>query len=154
LPSALESISEVLIEHGPHAVTQGWQLVSWLASRLGWKVQAGKMQPNVEIVWRAVSKQGQVQIRIRRLAEGPPQIERVRVVCAVAGKPAAFNISVHDDRRLAILPEGTGASTRTMTIHPQPVPEMVGRQLSDREPDPAFQQSMAVAQIFAQSLMT
>ena len=28
-----------------------------------------------------------------------------------------------------------------MTIHPQPVPEMVGRQLSDREPDPAFQQS-------------
>jgi glucose-6-phosphate dehydrogenase assembly protein OpcA len=153
-PGALTSISEVSIEHGPHAVTQAWQLVSWLASRLGWRVKAGKMQPNVEIVWRAASAYGQVQIRIKRLGEGPPRIERVRVACAVAGKPAAFNISVHDDRRLAILPEGTGASCRTMTIHTQPVPEMVGRQLSDREPDPAFQQSMAVAQIFAQSLMT
>ena len=40
---AVESISEVLVEHGPHAVVQAWELVSWLASRLGWKVELAKV---------------------------------------------------------------------------------------------------------------
>src|SRR5262249_42438187 len=37
-PGTLESITEVLVEHGPHAVIQAWELVSWLACRLGWQV--------------------------------------------------------------------------------------------------------------------
>src|SRR5262249_43643488 len=48
-PGALDSITEVQVEHGPHAVIQAWELVSWLASRLGWLVQAGKVEPNVQI---------------------------------------------------------------------------------------------------------
>jgi hypothetical protein len=31
--------------------------------------------------------------------------------------------------------------------------ELIGRQLSDREPDPVFRESMAVAQVFAKSLL-
>src|SRR5262249_12999782 len=38
-PGAAEAIAEVLIEHGPHAVTQGWALASWLAQRLDWQIQ-------------------------------------------------------------------------------------------------------------------
>src|SRR5437763_1147494 len=30
-PGALESITEVRLEHGPHAVVQAWELLSWLA---------------------------------------------------------------------------------------------------------------------------
>src|SRR5262249_17825060 len=28
-PGAMESVTEVLVEHGPHAVIQAWELVSW-----------------------------------------------------------------------------------------------------------------------------
>src|SRR6185312_15786101 len=41
-PGFLANIQEVVIEHGPHAVTQAWQIASWLASRLGWTYQASK----------------------------------------------------------------------------------------------------------------
>jgi glucose-6-phosphate dehydrogenase assembly protein OpcA len=153
-PGAMQSLSEILIEHGPHAVTQAWLLVSWLASRLHWRVQAGKVEPNVEISWQAAAPQGTLRIRIRRLSEGPPEIRKVRMAYNVSGKPEATNIWVHDGRRLAICPEEGNYSMRTMTVQPQQVPEMVGRQLSDREPDPVFRESMAVAQVFAQSLLS
>jgi glucose-6-phosphate dehydrogenase assembly protein OpcA len=153
-PGAMQSLSEILIEHGPHAVTQAWLLVSWLASRLHWRVQAGKVEPNVEISWQAAAPQGSLRIRIRRLSEGPPEIRKVRIAYHVSGKPEATNIWVHDGRRLAMCPEEGNYSMRTMTVQPQQVPEMVGRQLSDREPDPVFRESMAVAQVFAQSLLS
>jgi hypothetical protein len=152
-PGAQESITEVLVQHGPHAVTQAWQLVSWLASRLKWRVQGGKVEPNVEISWNATSPKGTLRIRIRRLAEGLPEIRRIRVAYGARGSEAAFNLQMLDGRRLAAGPEEGQASLRTMTIQSQTVPEMVGRQLSDREPDPTFRESMAVAQIFAQSLL-
>ena len=60
----------------------------------------------VSILWHAAAAKGHLRIRIRRLGEGPPQIQRVRIACTMAGKPAAFNITVQDDRRLAIFPEG------------------------------------------------
>ena len=31
-----------LLEHGPHAVVQAWELASWLTRQLGWKAQGGK----------------------------------------------------------------------------------------------------------------
>src|SRR5207253_9666149 len=62
-PGALDSISEVLVEHGPHAVVQAWELVSWLAARLGWQVEAGAMQPGVEIDWQFAAPHGKVNVR-------------------------------------------------------------------------------------------
>jgi glucose-6-phosphate dehydrogenase assembly protein OpcA len=150
---ALQSISELYVEHGPHAVTQAWQLVSWLASRLGWQVRAGKVDPGTEITWQAASPGGMLRVRIRRLPEGPAEISRLRLACRVNDKPAAFQIRVQDGRRLAVEPQEGDCCVRTITFQPLPVAEMLGRQLSDREPDPVFRESMAVAQIFAQSLL-
>ena len=50
-PGGYQSITEIQVEHGPHAVTQAWQLVGWLASRLHWRVQSSRVQPGVEIDW-------------------------------------------------------------------------------------------------------
>jgi len=152
-PGALDSISEVLVEHGPHAVIQAWELVSWLAARLGWQVQAGTVRPGVEISWRFVATHGQVTVRIRRLGEGPSEIRRMRVACKLAAKDGAINLTTLEDRRLAAIPEGVEAAPRTMTVPPQPLAELVGRQLSDRERDPLFYSSMAVAQVLAESLL-
>jgi glucose-6-phosphate dehydrogenase assembly protein OpcA len=152
-PGAIESISEVQIEHGPHAVIQAWELASWLASRLSWKVQTGKVQPGVEIAWQLATAKMPLRLRIRRLAEGPSSIRRIRIACNLEGKPGALNMTADGERRIAVTPEGVDAAPRTVTIQPQPLAELVGRQLSDRERDPVFQESMKVAQVLAQSLL-
>ena len=45
-------MSEIVVEHGPHAVVQAWELMSWFSSQLGWQVLTGKVQPGVELSWR------------------------------------------------------------------------------------------------------
>ena len=77
-PGAAESVSEITVEHGPHAVVQAWELMSWLANQLGWHVLTGKVRPGVEISWRFASAQAEPRIRIRRLEQGPPEIRRVQ----------------------------------------------------------------------------
>jgi glucose-6-phosphate dehydrogenase assembly protein OpcA len=152
-PGAAQSISEILVEHGPHAVVQAWELMSWISSILGWQVVTGKVQPGIELAWRFASNQGEPRIRIRRLEQGPPEIRRVRITCRVEDKPVALNLVAESDLRLAIHLEGMDAEPRTVNVPRQTPAELIGRQLSDREPDPVFQQSMAVAQVFARSVL-
>lgn len=153
MPGALESITDVLVEHGPHAVVQAWELVSWLAARLDWRVQGGRIEPGVEIVWQVAAPHGMLRVRIHRLATGPSEVRRVRIACALEGKPAAVNIVVEDEKRLSAHLEGVTGVPRTVTLQPQTLAELVGRQLSDRERDPVFRESMAVAQVFAKSVL-
>jgi glucose-6-phosphate dehydrogenase assembly protein OpcA len=153
LPGALESVTEVLVEHGPHAVIQGWELVSWLAARLGWKVQSGRVQLGVEITWQVLAPHGLVRLRIRRLPEGPSEVRRVRLACLLGGRPGAVNAVVESERRLAVTLEGMDAAPRTITVQGHSVSELVVRQLTDRERDPAFREAMTVAQVLARSVL-
>lgn len=153
-PGAIASITEVSIEHGPHAVTQAWLLLSWLAARLKWRVQAGKLLPGVEISWDAWHAAGVVRMKVRRLPEGPPEVRNVRIACTICGQQAALNFFIEEGKRLAVKPENADVATRTITLQPQSTAEMVARQLSDRERDRIFGETMAVAQIFAQSVQS
>jgi glucose-6-phosphate dehydrogenase assembly protein OpcA len=152
-PDAIATITEVLVEHGPHAVVQALLLVSWLASRLGWKVEGGRVQPGVETTWKAAAPHGALRLRLRRLPEGPSEIRKIRIACASAGKTSTLTFQVESEQRLAVVLEGENAAARTMTIPSQPLSELVARQLSDRERDPVFRESMAVAQTFARSVL-
>jgi glucose-6-phosphate dehydrogenase assembly protein OpcA len=152
-PGALETVSEVLVEHGPHSVMQGWSLASWLSLRLGWRVKGVKVQPGVEINWHLESPGGPCEMRVRRLAEPPRGIRRVRFSCQLDGTAGALNLVPDGDRRLSILPEGVPAAPRTVTVQHPPLAELVGRQLSDRERDNVFRETMAVAQALAQSVI-
>src|SRR5262249_18616190 len=51
-PGALETISSVEVEHGPHGLPQAWLLVGWLASRLQWQKTGGTAHCGREIDWR------------------------------------------------------------------------------------------------------
>jgi glucose-6-phosphate dehydrogenase assembly protein OpcA len=152
-PGALESITDVLVEHGPHAVIQAWELVSWLASCLGWTVQVGKVEPGVEIAWQVVAAHGMLRIRIRRLAEGPSEVRKVRIACNLGGEPRALNIAIEKGMRLAIVLEGLDAAPRTVAVQQPALAELVVNQLSNREADPVFRQSMAVAEVFARTVL-
>jgi glucose-6-phosphate dehydrogenase assembly protein OpcA len=152
-PGAAETATELLVEHGPHAVVQAWMLASWLSLRLGWKHQGGKVEPGRQIDWRFTSPRGTAWVRVRRLGEGPPEVCRVRLACQLEGKPGAMNLAAEGPQRLAIHLEGVEAAPRTLTVPPTAAAELVGRQLNDRERDPVFRESMAVAQVMAQSLL-
>jgi glucose-6-phosphate dehydrogenase assembly protein OpcA len=152
-PGALESITDVVLEHGPHAVVQAWELVSWLASRLGWRVRDGRVQMGVELVWHCDAPHRKVRLALRRLEQGPASIRRLRIACALDGKPAALTFQAEDERRLGVIPEGCAVEPRTVAVPPQALVELLGRQLSDRERDPVFEESMNVARVMAQSLL-
>jgi glucose-6-phosphate dehydrogenase assembly protein OpcA len=151
--AAAETISEIVLEHGPHAVVQAWLLASWLAVRLGWRVQAGKRTPGVEMAWRFTTAKGEARVRIRRLEEGPPEVRKVRLACVLDGKPAALTMTAEGPMRLSLQVEGTDSAARTITTPPQSAVDLIARQLSDRERDAAFRDAMAVAQVMAQSVL-
>ena len=153
-PGAAESVSEVIVEHGPHAVVQAWELGAWLSRRLGWRLHTGKVREGVEIAWTFSTPKGPRFVRVRRLSEGPPEVRRIHMTCTLDGKPAAMNLFVEPEgRRLAIQLEGVEAAPRTTAVPTLSAAELIGRQLSDRDRDPAFRESMAVAQGMAQSLL-
>jgi glucose-6-phosphate dehydrogenase assembly protein OpcA len=152
-PGALESITEVRVEHGPHAVIQAWELISWLAYRLGWIVVTGRTQQGTELSWRLNGEHGDLRVFIKRLDQGPPAICRVRITSMVEDRPAVFNLSAESDQRLAIRLEGEDAAVRTVTIPAHSAADVVGRQLSDRAPDPVFRASMEVAEILARTVL-
>jgi len=152
-PGFLPAISEVLIEHGPHAVTQAWQLASWMASRLGWAYQASKVKPDVEIAFQFRGPRNPITLRIDRLPDGPAEIHRVRVSRGFEGKDGSLEFAAEPSGRLAIQPQGVDIQARTMAVPGRRIAELIGRQLSDREADPVFRESMKVAQRLAQHVV-
>jgi hypothetical protein len=116
-------------------------------------VLTGKVQQGVELSWRFYSEGGDLRVRIRRLPEGPATIRRMRLACKLEGKPSVLVIEATDDRHLAVTLEGTDMAARTVTVQPQPLADLVASQLSDRDQDPVFHESMAVAQVLAQSVL-
>ena len=152
-PGALESITEVLVEHGPHAVVQAWELVSWLAARLGWQVQKGRVEVGVELDWDVVAPHGPLRVRIARLPEGPSVVRRLRIACTIGGKVGALNVVDQDGQHLAVFLEGMDAAPRTVLFKAEGLADLAGRQLADREFDPVFHDAMAVAKTLAQSVL-
>jgi glucose-6-phosphate dehydrogenase assembly protein OpcA len=152
-PGAVESLGEIVMEHGPHGMVQAWLLASWLVRVLRWRVDGGKAQSGSETLWRCQKPNGAASLRIRRLQTGPPAVQRVRLACVLTDQPAALNLSAESEQRLAITPEGVPGVPRTLTVAPQSPAELVGRQLSDRSRDEVFTASMAVAQVMALSVL-
>ena len=151
-PGVLETISEITIEHGPHAVTQAWQIAGGLASRLGWTYQASRLKDHFEIAFQFRAPHGWVTLRIDRLPGGPPEIRKVRIACGFEGQDGTLEFTV-EDNRLSVCHVGKDESPRTVALPSQRIGELLGRQLSDREPDPVFRQAMAVAQQLARRVV-
>lgn len=153
-PGAAESITKVEIEHGPHAVVQGYLLSAWLAQRLSWKVKSGKVTGGTETTWRFDTGRGEASVLVRRRPEGETQIARVRISCTLEGDAVTMNMEPLGEGRLAFSMEGTAATLRTLALPPQTPAELVGRQLSDRERDPVFRLGMTTAQQMARSVLS
>ncbi len=58
-----------------------------------------------------------------------------------------------EDNRLSVTNVGQDEAPRTVALPSQRIGELLGRQLSDREPDPIFRQAMQVAQQLARHVV-
>lgn len=150
-PGVIETLDSVVLEHGPHALTQAWLVVGWLACHLGWRPESGKVAGGTEVTWRFESARGPVRVTVRRLPEGPPEIRSLSVVSAPGGVPSLLSFESEEGGRLSARSDVPTAG-RTLTL---PIPSraaMVARQLSDLEPDPLFRRTLAFATAMASSL--
>lgn len=152
-PGVLESLGELRLDHGPHALTQAWLLVGWLANRLGWRAEGGKVAPGTELQWWFTAPTGRLRVTVRRLAEGPPQIQAVRVgPAAGAATVPSLQFEQHESGRLTVRSDGPAAGGRSLAFPLRSRAAMIARQLSDLAPDAPFRETFAVACAMAASL--
>lgn len=153
-PGAIDSISRLELEHGPHAVVQAWELASWIAGVLGWSIESGRVAPNVELSWKARSRRGEaIDIHIVRRPEGPPDLRVLRIGCVLGGQPITLHFAPDAKGHLAVRLEKMSAAARTITLRDLATPELVAMQLSDRDHDPTFLAMMRIARRLAQDVL-
>ena len=152
VPGALESITEVELEHGPHALPQAWLLIGWLACRLGWQPCGGKVTPGETVTWRFDSPHGPIPVTVRRLKEAEAGVRSMKVTWNTEGRPVTATFAFISTGRLAAITEGTAGSPRVMTAPRQSRSILVAKQLPDLGRDPLFRSTLDVSRTMAEAL--
>ncbi|OLC34681.1 MAG: hypothetical protein AUH81_11885 [Candidatus Rokubacteria bacterium 13_1_40CM_4_69_5] len=152
-PGALEAMSEVHIEHGPHALTQAWLLTGWLAFRLGWLPRGGKVLPGPEVSWSFQSAQGTPQVEIRRRPEGEPDLQSIRIVTRVNARLVTFQFTSPAPGRVNVFADGLSDRTAWLTGPVYTRGQLGARQLPDLARDRLFESSVALARTMAEAVL-
>ena len=141
-PDALDSLSLVEIEHGPHALAMSWLLVGWLASQLQWKSLDGKRLSGSELVWRFRNNHREVKVVARRLPEGEPLIYQLLFDWSQAGHDGRLCFERLDSDRIGIV---EAFSTVPIRVFAAQIPErsaLVSAQLAHRNRDKIFENAL------------
>lgn len=152
-PGALEAITEVAVEHGPHALTQAWLLAGWLGFRLGWVPRGGKVLPGPEVSWAFQWAHGAPRVEIRRLATGDADVQSIRVATKVNGRPVTFRFTREGPGRVTVFAEELSDRTLGLAGPVQSRAELVARQLPDLARDRLFESSLALARTMAETIL-
>lgn len=153
LPGALESITEVRFEHGPHALPKAWLLVGWLACKLGWKPEGGKVAPGKEVTWNFRSASGPVKIIVHRQSEGSPKVSSGSITYRLAGRTTTIKVVRQGPGRLAIIGEAPNAPPRLQVVPSLPRAQLVAKQLPDLGRDNLFRETLQVSRAMAEALL-
>lgn len=145
-PGALRRIDSVDIVHGPRALSMAWLLTGWLAARLGWVADEGKVRSTSEVGWNFRTGTGTVRIAIRRTDAGEPCIENLRIGWRSPDGTGRVSFSAGEPTRIRVV---AGESTLPAAVIPATVPSpeaMVALQLAHREHDHSFEAALGVAE--------
>lgn len=152
-PGALDTLDEVVIEHGPHALPKVWLLIGWLANRLGWRPVAGKVEPGTSVTWNFESKRGRVRVTVRRLAEGEPTIRSVILSWSGAAGRTGATFRLQSAGFIAVEKQGSEAPQRVLARGDLPRAALVARQLPKLFRDPLFRDTLEVSRTMAEALL-
>lgn len=148
---ALATINEMHVEHGPHGLPQAWQLVGWLAARLGWQPAGGQVKQDKEITWGFQSSHGPIKISILRHPQGPPQVERVRIGWKAKTGPTTADFTIAAPGRLQAV---IGDSPPRSLLSPEPTrAELVSKQLPDLNREAVFRETLLHSGSMARALL-
>jgi glucose-6-phosphate dehydrogenase assembly protein OpcA len=149
-PGAMEAISDVEIEHGPHALPLAWLLVGWAGCRLSWRPTTGKMIRDVEVSWEFRGPHGSVRVKARRLPDAEPEIRNGSITWQTAQGPATARFVAAAPGRLSVAIDGGQAPARSLAVPPQARAVLVAQQLPDRGRDALFRDTLALARHMAE----
>jgi len=152
MPGAVEQITEIVIEHGPHGLPQAWLLTGWLATCLHWQPAVGAVAPGVEVSWQFRSRRGAIRVTIRRLEEGAPEVRRISIAWKMNGRAETATFSETGPRRLGFMMTDREVPRHALTIPMESRATLVAEQLPELERDPPFQSSLAMARLMAEAL--
>jgi glucose-6-phosphate dehydrogenase assembly protein OpcA len=152
-PGAIDNITEVDIEHGPHTLTQAWLLSGWLAFRLGWQPRGGRVLPGPEVSWSFDWEHGMPRVNIRRLPEGESEIRSIRIATRVHDRPVTFRFTWEGPGRLHGVAHGLSDRVVSLTGPVQTRGALVARQLPDYKRDRLFESAVALARTMAEAVL-
>jgi glucose-6-phosphate dehydrogenase assembly protein OpcA len=150
---ALESIDEVEIEHGPHALPQAWFFIGWLAGRLGWQPIDGKVAPGVEVSWGFHSAKTPLRVSVRRLPVGEPELSRVTIRWKSKTGRGGARFAWDGPERLTVSPQTDATDVRVLSVHRESRAGLVARQIPKRFHDPLFRDTLALSRRMAEALL-
>lgn len=151
-PGALETIDEIVVEHGPHALPKVWLLIGWLARRLGWRAVGGKVEPGVEVTWGFESKRGRVRVTVKRLPEGEPVIRRLSIAWNGPAGRSGANYSLEGEGWVAVERQGSPGPQRILARGDGARAALVARQLPKLFRDPLYRETLEVSRTMAEAI--
>ena len=151
-PGALEQVVNIRIEHGPHGMTSAWLLIGWLADRLGWRVEEGRLLSKSEAQWRFRGRQGAVEVQVVRLPEGEPVIHRIDWRWG-GGVPGEALFELHENRKLEARMGGGDGCVRDLSLPRQDRATLVAEQLAYRYRARSFEQALSASNAMTQALV-
>lgn len=149
LPGALESISEISIEHGARGLPPALLLAGWLASRLGWHPTSGDTPPTSPLTWTLQSAHGGVNAAVHHLPNGEEGIRTVTIRYARGGRVARLRFAHRAAGFWQATADGIEMPERRYTA---PVPDraaLVAQQLSELGRNTLFQETLTMARQLA-----
>jgi glucose-6-phosphate dehydrogenase assembly protein OpcA len=150
-PGALSNITEVQVQHGPHALPKAWLLIGWLASRLGWTPQSGKVQLGQDVTCRFRAGDRTVQVVVARKAKAEPyKVHEVSVAWQAGGQNKNMIFSRLAAGMLAV--QTDALPPRVLVVPSQPRPGLIARQLPKLGRDAVFLAALAMARGIATAL--
>ena len=153
VPGALDAISDVIVEHGPHALPQAWLLIGWLACRLGWRSVGGTVEPGVEVTWAFQSAHGPLSATVRRSSTDETEVHTATIAWKIGNQLARATFEGVAPGRLAVRAGDARTPARVLPRPPLTRAHLIAKQLPNLGRDALFRDTLRVSRAMARSLL-
>lgn len=141
-PDALNALTLIEIEHGPHALAMTWMLVGWLASRLQWKAVDGKRLSDSELIWRFQHQQREIKVIAKRRPVGEPLLYKLLFDWSRADLPGRICFERLDHDRIGIVEALSTVPTRVFSAQIPSRCCLISAQLAHRTREKIFEDAL------------
>jgi glucose-6-phosphate dehydrogenase assembly protein OpcA len=141
-PGALQRVTHINIEHGPHALAIALLLLGWLASRLGWQPTSGKVLAGKRTNWQFNACGHAFSVSVARLDDGAHAPQKLRWSWRENDGERHAVFALLSEQRLGIVAEESDVPLRVIAAPVLTHSELVSAQLAHRTRDKLFERAL------------